>query len=104
MDDSAVAAQPASRVRDLAVYCLERDTLVHSIRTALVVGTLLALINHAADLLAGQLSARWLIPMLLSYVVPFGVATYGQVHGKRQRDRLPSASERRQAVPPPTSR
>lgn len=26
--------------------------------------------------------------MLVTYLVPFSVATYGQVQGKRQRDRL----------------
>ena len=68
-------------------YCLERDTLLRSSRTALVVGTVLALINHGQEMLDGQLSPRWIIPMLVTYLVPFAVATYGQVQGKRQRDR-----------------
>lgn len=73
-------------LRGIVAYCLERDTLAHSVRAALVVGTILALINHGADLLSGQLSARWIVPMLVTYLVPFTVATYGQVHGKRHRD------------------
>jgi hypothetical protein len=63
------------------VYCIERDTLLRSIKTALVVGTILALINHWQDLFAGQFSWRWVIPMLITYLVPFSVATYGQVQG-----------------------
>ncbi|HKS69361.1 MAG TPA: nitrate/nitrite transporter NrtS [Ktedonobacterales bacterium] len=82
------AAAPSAGIRGIVAYCLERDTLVHSVRTALLVGTILALINHGADMLAGQLSARWVMPMLITYLVPFSVATYGQVHGKRQRDAL----------------
>ena len=55
-------------------------------KTALVVGTILALINHGQDLLTGQFSLHWVIPMLVTYLVPFSVATYGQAQGKRQRD------------------
>ena len=51
-------------------------------------GTILALINHGVDMLAGQLSARWVVPMLITYLVPFSFTTYGQVHGKRRRDAL----------------
>jgi len=73
-------------MRIFFAYCLERDTLLRPIKTALVVGTILALINHRQDLLAGQFSWHWVIPMLVTYLVPFSVATYGQVQGKRQRD------------------
>jgi hypothetical protein len=76
------------QVRIFVSYCIERDTLVRSIKTALVVGTILALINHGQDMLSGEFSWRWMAPMLLTYLVPFSVATYGQVQGKRQRDRL----------------
>lgn len=72
----------------LISYCIERDTLLRSIKTALVVGTLLAFINHGQQLLSGNFSPSWIIPMLITYLVPFSVATYGQVQGKRQRDRL----------------
>ncbi len=68
-------------------YCLERDTLLRSSRTALVVGTILALINHVQEMLAGRPSPSWIIPMLVSYLVPFCVATHSQAQGKRQRDR-----------------
>ena len=73
-------------LRTFFAYCIERDTLQRSIKTALVVGTILALINHGQELLAEQFSWRWVIPMLITYFVPFSVATYGQVQGKRQRD------------------
>ena len=73
-------------LRTFFIYCTEQDTLLRSLKTALVVGTILALINHGQDLLAGQFSWRWVIPMLITYLVPFSVDTYGQVQGKRQRD------------------
>ena len=75
-------------VRSFVAYCLERDTLLRSLRTALVVGSILALINHWQQLFSGRVSLDWLAPMLLTYLVPFSVATYGQVQGKRQRDKL----------------
>lgn len=73
-------------LRTFVAYCIERDTLLRSIKTGLVVGTILALINHGQDLLSGQFSWGWVIPMLITYLVPFSVATYGQAQGKRQRD------------------
>ena len=82
--------QQTSLSRTILAYCIERDTLARSIKTALVVGSILALINHGQDFLSGQFSLHWIIPMLLTYLVPFVVATYGQVQGKRQRDALQS--------------
>jgi hypothetical protein len=88
-----MSAPPTTRARLRAVlaYCVERDTLVRSTKTALVVGTILALINHGQQLLAGRFAPAWVVPMLITYLVPFAVATYGQVQGKRQRDRQRAA-------------
>ncbi len=69
-------------------YCLERPTLVFSTRMALVVGTLLAVINHGQAIVTGHFTSDRLFPMLLTYCVPFSVAMYSQIQGKRQRDRL----------------
>jgi hypothetical protein len=67
-------------------YSLERDTLIRSTKTALVVGTVLGLINHGQALLTGHFTVEHIGPLLLTYLVPFSVATYGQIQGKRQRD------------------
>lgn len=48
---------------------------------ALVVGTILAAINHGDLILAGELPAVWKI--LLTYCVPYCVATWGAITGKR---------------------
>ncbi len=77
-------------IRIFLKYTFEGDTLLRSIKTALVVGSILAAINHGQDILSGQLSWHWLVPMLVTYLVPFSVATFGQVQGKRQRDKLHS--------------
>ena len=71
----------------IITYSLERDTIVRSLKAALVIGTLLGLINHGQALLGGHFTGSELVPLLITYLVPFCVTTYGQVQGKRQRDR-----------------
>ncbi len=78
----------------ILTYGLERDTLVRSLKTALLVGSVLGVINHGPALLAGHFTMDQLAPLFITYLVPFSVATYGQIQGKRQRDRV----HRRQAV------
>ena len=77
-----------SRVRLLVTYCLERDTFLRSTKTALVVGTTLAIINHGQQIFSAHFALTWALPTAITYLVPFTVATYGQIQGKRQRDRL----------------
>jgi len=72
--------------RSLITYCLERDTLLFSLKMALVVGTLLAVINHGHALLTGHFTPGELLPICLTYCVPFTVSMYSQVQAKRQRD------------------
>jgi hypothetical protein len=79
-------APSRTRPRSLIAYCLERDTLLFSLKMALVVGTLLAVINHGQALLTGHFVPGELLPLCLTYCVPFAVAMYSQVQGKRQRD------------------
>jgi hypothetical protein len=74
--------------RSIISYCLERATLLFALKLALVVGTILALINHGQTILTGHLTFDQLIPMLITYCVPFSVSIYSQVQGKRERDRL----------------
>ena len=76
--------------RTIKLYGLERDTLIRSLKTSLVVGTILGLINHGSAILAGQFTPEQLIPFFVTYLVPFSVATYGQIQGKRQRDQAQS--------------
>lgn len=54
-----------------------------AVLTALVVGTVLTLINHGDTLLAGGHPP--LIKILLTYCVPYCVTTWGAVSGKRSQ-------------------
>jgi hypothetical protein len=55
---------------------------------ALIVGTILALINHGQAMFTGHFTFDQLIPILITYCVPFSVSMYSQVQGKSERDRL----------------
>ena len=58
--------------------------LLRSAQTALVVGTMLVIINQGAVLLKGSLPVAlfWEIP--LTYSVPFCVATWGALNNNRR--------------------
>ena len=54
-----------------------------AVMTALVVGTILAIINHGDFILKGE--SINLFKILLTYCVPYCVTTWGAIHGKRVR-------------------
>lgn len=63
------------RLRPFAKYAFERTCVLRSAKIALLVGTLLALINHYNIILGGSVDATSLAQILLTYTVPYGVAT-----------------------------
>jgi hypothetical protein len=69
--------------RHLHCALLYRPMIARSFRIALVVGTILTLINQGTLLLAGQFPGElfWKIP--LTYCVPFCVATWGALSNNR---------------------
>jgi hypothetical protein len=74
----------ADEARCLRCALRYRPMLRRSALTAIVVGTLLVLINHGAILLSDTLppSLVWQIP--LTYAVPFCVATWGALSNSRR--------------------
>ena len=56
-----------------------RPVVLTAIKVALVVGTVLALINHGPALLALELSRQQILQIVLTYLVPYGVSTYSSV-------------------------
>ena len=57
----------------------ERGVVARSVRVSLVVGTLLALINHGDKLLGPGLGAVDAGKIALTYLVPYAVATWSAV-------------------------
>lgn len=74
----------ARSVKDWLKTALRPDILRRSLLTALVVGTLLALINHGDRLLAGDLDRGAVTKILLSYAVPLAVASWSAVQALRR--------------------
>lgn len=58
---------------------LTKDILIRSTKVALVVGTILGLINHGDAMVAGNLTIESTIKIAVSYCVPFSVSTWSAV-------------------------
>ena len=55
---------------------LSKKILYRSVKTALVVGTILAFINHGDLIISGALTAECWIKMGLTCLVPYSVASW----------------------------
>ena len=60
-------------------HIFPRPVVSTAIKVAIVVGTILALINHGPALLALELSRQQIVQIALTYLVPYGVSTYSSV-------------------------
>ena len=61
------------------------DIQRRAIKVGLLVGTLLALINHGDRLLAMDLDTEAISRILLTYLVPYSVSTWSSVQTARDR-------------------
>ena len=77
MSQTTSAASPPS----LSRMMFGDDTPRKAIGTALVVGTILVAINHGDVILAGSPPSAWKV--VLTYIVPYCVTTWGATTGKR---------------------
>ena len=87
---SSSAAAPEGVFRRIAVLtapCRKRANLRRTVRIALIVGTILTLINQADVLLRGDATPLTAVKIPLNYVVPFIVSNLGVISGARtERD------------------
>ncbi len=58
-------------------HATDKVCVLRSIKVALVVGTVLALINHFDAILSGAIGARRGFQIVLTYLVPYCVSMYG---------------------------
>ncbi len=61
-------------------FATSEGTPGHALATGLIVGTILTIINQGDFILAGEPNV---IKIILTYLVPYCVATYGAVTAKR---------------------
>jgi hypothetical protein len=79
-------ARTWSNPAEILPVCLELRNLSRCIAAALIVGTILFLINQGDVVFGGQATASTWIKIGLSYLVPFFVANYGIVLGSRRSE------------------
>jgi len=65
-------------IRGYVASLFDRDFIPTGLRTSLVVGSLLFVINHGLALLRGEMSHERWISVILTYVMPYLVSVYGQ--------------------------
>ena len=58
---------------------LSGPVLRQALKIALIVGTLLALINHGERIFSGSLTQENILQIILTYLVPYSVSTYSSV-------------------------
>ncbi len=81
---------------DALRYCMTRARLRRTAAIALVVGTVLMLINHFDTIVSGDATRTTWLKVALTYCVPFVVSNLGLLAGKRaelERDRPDRARE-----------
>lgn len=61
---------------------VEIKTLKRSIKVAVIVGTILMLINHGDIILYGDIEVHHMLKIILTYLVPYLVSTYSSVESK----------------------
>jgi hypothetical protein len=70
-------------VRDAIAICARREHLRSTATIALIVGTILTLINQADVIIGGDAKALTWVKAGLNYCVPFVVSNLGLLAGKR---------------------
>ena len=58
---------------------LRPEVFTTAVKISLLVGTILALINHSPEIFSFSLSKKNIFQILLTYLVPYGVSTYSSV-------------------------
>ena len=67
-----------------------RDIVLRAVRVALLVGTVLALINHGDKLIYGGMQTSDYLKILLTYCVPYCVSTHSSVQAARLNESRPT--------------
>ena len=66
---------------------LQPEVFSTALKISLLVGTILALINHSPAIFSLSLSKQNVFQIILTYLVPYGVSTYSSVKVILNNDR-----------------
>jgi len=67
-------------------YATRRDIFTRALRVGLIVGTILALINHGDRIIGGTLDMDSWSKIILTYLVPYSVSTWSSVQAVRAQE------------------
>lgn len=103
--EASVESLTAGRVswvtpREGMVLWLSPSTLRSTLRIALIVGTLLSLINQGHLIAAGDVSAATWMRVAANYLIPWAVSSVGFLSASR---REPAKADAQRHVMPPTT-
>ena len=73
-------------MREWLAIALDPAVRGRAFKVALLVGSILAVINHGEVILAGQATLAVWVKIVLTFLVPYCVATFASVQAIRQRD------------------
>jgi hypothetical protein len=73
-------------VRLFLTHAKEKVCVVRSLKIALVVGTILAFLNHYDSILAGTVDGKGFFQIIITYAVPYSVATFGSAMQARHME------------------
>lgn len=74
------------RQRSFIALAFSSEIMQSAVKVALLVGTMLALINHGDKIMAISLTNQDFLKILLSYMVPYGVSTWSAIRAIRAHD------------------
>ncbi len=81
-------------------HCSNRHILLTSVKTALLVGSVLACINHFEAILSWTFTPTQKLKIALTYLVPFSVATYAAArHAQRTLAAQPQVTGQEARIP-----
>ena len=72
-------------MRAWLAVALEASVRKRALKVALIVGSILAVVNHGDVVLSGQATATVWIKIALTFLVPYCVATFASVQAIRAR-------------------
>jgi len=67
---------------------IQPSVVTRAVKIALIVGIVLAAINHGDKLMAGTLSTGLIVKILLTFFVPYSVSTYSSVLAIRDKSQF----------------
>lgn len=71
----------------------ERSVVMRAARIALIVGIVLAIINHADSILIGAVTGSVILKIILTFLVPYCVSTYSSVLAVRDNVQMLKAQQ-----------